>query len=152
MPSTDKRIDPFRAFNFTVSFTGLTVASFSEVMGLTADRDPVDYREGTDPVNINRKLTGLSKVTPLNFKRGYSPDDTLWQWYARILLGADERYNGSVVLMNEAHKAVLSWNFENAWISKIEGPSLKASGNEVAIEGMELVHEGLMLELVNTPS
>lgn len=145
--ATDKRIDPFRGFNFRVQFIGLTVASFSEVSGLMADGDTADYREGTDPVNTVRKLTGLRKYTTINFKRGYTHDDLLWKWYARIANGADERYHGSVILMNEAHKDVMRWNFENAFVNKMEGPGLKASGNEVAIETLDLVHEGLMLEL-----
>ncbi len=49
--------------------------------------------------------------------------------------------------MNEAREPVLRWHAENAWVNKIEGPSLKASGNEIAMESVELVHEGLTLEL-----
>jgi phage tail-like protein len=144
---TDKRIDPFRGFNFRVEFIGLGVASFSEVSGLTADGDTADYREGTDPVNSVRRLPALRKYLMLKFVRGQTADDSLWRWYARIANGVNERYNGSVILMNEAHRDVMRWNFENAFINKMEGPTLKASANEVAIETMEVVHEGLMLEL-----
>lgn len=147
---TDVRIDPFRGFNFRVEIDGLTVAAFSEVSGLTADGDPVEYREGTDPVNNVRKLVGLRKYANLMFKRGYVQDDTLWQWYQRIANGQPDRRNGSVVLMNEAHQDVMRWNFENAWINKIEGPGLNATSNEVAVESMELVHEGLTFELEST--
>ena len=145
--ATDTRKDPFRGFNFRVEIDGLTVAAFSEVSGLTADGDPADYREGTDPDNWVRKLTGLRKFVNIVLKRGYTQDDTLWQWYQRIAQGLPDRRNGSVVLMNEAHRDVMRWNFQNAWINKIEGPGLKASGNEISIESMELCHEGLMLEL-----
>lgn len=144
---TDVRIDPFRGFNFRVEIDGFTVAAFSEVSGLTAEGDPVDYREGNDPVNNVRKLTGLRKYANLMFKRGYTPDNTLWQWYQRIANGEPDRRNGSVVLMNEAHRDVMRWNFENAWINKIEGPGLNATSNEVAVESMELCHEGLTFEL-----
>jgi phage tail-like protein len=144
---TDTRTDPFRGFNFRVEIDGITTGSFSEVSGLTAEGDAVDYREGTDAVNNVRKLQGMRKYTALVFKRGYVKDDELWQWYTRIASGQDDRRNGSVILRNEAHKDVMRWNFENAWINKIEGPALKASGNEVAIESMELVHEGLTFEL-----
>jgi phage tail-like protein len=81
------------------------------------------------------------------FKRGYVQDNSLWQWYQQIANGENVRRNGSVILMNEAHADVMRWNFENAWPNKIEGPGLKATGNEVAIESLELVHEGLTLEL-----
>jgi phage tail-like protein len=144
---TDTRIDPFRGFNFRVEIDGLPVAAFSEVSGLTAEGDAVDYREGTDPVNNVRKLVGLRKYANLMFKRGFTPNTTLWDWYGRIAAGQPDRRNGSVVLQNEAHRDVMRWNFENAWINKIEGPGLNASNNEVAIESMELCHEGLTFEL-----
>ena len=98
---TDTRTDPFRGFNFRVEIDGLPVAAFSEVSGLTAEGDPVDYREGTDPINTVRKLVGLRKYANLMFKRGYVQDTALWQWYKRIANGEADRRNGSVVLMNE---------------------------------------------------
>lgn len=148
--ATSIRIDPFRTFNFEVSFIGLTIASFSEISGIAADGDVVEYREGNERFNHVRRMPGLRKNGNLMMKRGYTPDDRLWQWYARIANGANERYGGSIVLLNEAHVAVMRWNFVNAWINKIDGPMLKAAGNEVAIESMDLVHEGLMLELEAT--
>jgi len=145
--ATDTRNDPFRGFNFRVEIDGIGVGGFSEVSGLTADGDPTDYREGTDPFNNVRKLVALRKFPVIVFKAGKVKDDTWWRWYVRISNGEPDRRNGSVVLQNEAHKDVMRWNFENAWINKIEGPALKAAGNEVAIESMELCHEGLTLEL-----
>jgi phage tail-like protein len=143
----DTRTDPFRGFNFRVEIDGFRVAGFSEVSGLTADGDSVDYREGTDPINTVRKLAALRKTHPLMCKRGYIQDTTYWDWYQRIADGAVDRRNGSIVLLNEAHTPVMRWNFSNGWINKIEGPGLNASHNEVAIENMEIVHEGLTFEL-----
>jgi phage tail-like protein len=148
MPATDARLDPFRGFNFRVEIDGLAPASFMEVSGLTMDRDSVDYREGTEP-NIVRKLPGLSKITALVFKRGYVQDKTLWDWYQRIMDGTIDRRNGTVVLMNEAHQDVMAWTFVNAWPTKIEGPSFSATDNKVAVESMELQHEGLRIELLS---
>jgi len=148
--ATDTRKDPFRGFNFRVDIDGIGTGSFSEVTGLTADGDAVDYREGTDAINNVRKLQGLRKFPMIVMKRGYIQDDELWSWYERIHNGQDDRRNGSVVLYNEQRVPVMRWHFENAWINKIEGPSLKAAGNEVAIESMELVHEGLSFELEPT--
>lgn len=145
--ATDTRTDPYRGFNFRVEIEGIDVAAFSEVSGLMKERDIVEYRDGTDAANTVRKLMGLGKDGNLVFKRGCIQDDTFWRWYTRIANGEPDRRNGSVVLLNEGHRAVMRWNFENAWVNKLEGPSLKASGNEVAIESMELCHEGLTLEL-----
>jgi len=144
--ATDTRKDPFRGFNFLVEIDGVTSASFSEVSGVAADGDTVEYREGTDAINSVRKLPGLRKFTNIVCKRGYTTNDDLWRWYQRIYDGQDDRRDGTITLLNEERKAVMHWNFTKAWPNKILGPSLKATGNEVAIEEMELVHETLSFE------
>lgn len=145
--ATDKRNDPFRGFNFSVQIDGVARAAFSEVSGLTAEGDATDYREGTDLQQNVRKLVGLRKYTNITLKRGYTQDGSLWAWYTNIMNGQPDRRNVTIVLMNEARKEVMRWHAENAWINKIEGPALKAAGNEVAVESVELVHEGLTIEL-----
>jgi phage tail-like protein len=144
--ATDQRNDPYRGFNFVLEIDKVPKGAFSEVGGLTADGDAVDYREGTDLQPNVRKLTGLRKYVNITLKRGYSQDRTLWQWHQNIANGIDDRRNVTVVLLNERREAVLRWHAENAWINKIEGPALKASSNDVAMESLELVHEGLTLE------
>lgn len=143
---TGTRIDPFRAFNFRVEIDGLTVGSFSEVSGLTSEGDAVDYREGTDFALTVRKLVGLRKYMNIVLKRGYTTNDELWNWFRNINNGVADRRNGSIILMDEERNDVLRWSFENAWINKIEAPTFNATANEVAIESVELVHEGLLLE------
>lgn len=141
------RDDPFPHSNFRVEIDGLTVASFSEVSGLVAEGGSIDYREGTDRTNTVRKLMGLQTYTPIVLKRGSTQNKELWTWFLNIVNGARDRRNGSIILMDEARNDVLRWNFVNAWPTKVEGPSLNAANNEVAMESMELVHEGLAIEL-----
>src|SRR5688572_11096657 len=144
--ATGERRDPFRAFNFQLVIDGVPLGAFSEVSGLTAEGDAVDYREGTDLAANVRKLPGLRKYTNITLKRGYTQDKSLWTWFANITNGIADRRDVTIVLMNEQRQPVLRWHAESAWINKIEGPSFKASGNEVAMESVELVHEGLTLE------
>lgn len=144
--ATGERRDPYRSFNFEVIVDGVRSA-FSECSGLTADGDAVDYREGTDMQPNVRKLMGLRKYTNLTLKRGYTQDNSLWQWYTNIANGIADRRNVTITLMNEERKAVIRWHAENAWINKIEGPGFKASSNEVSVESVDLVHEGLTMEL-----
>lgn len=146
MPN-DQRIDPYRGYNFVLEIDNIPRGAFAEVGGLSAEGDAVDYREGSDLQSNVRKLCGLRKYTNITLKRGYTADKSLWQWYMNIVNGVQDRRNVTIVLMNEAREAVLRWNAEAAWINKIEGPALKASGNEVAMESVELVHEGLTLEM-----
>ena len=105
----------------------------------------VDYRDGTDVVRSRPQAPGLRKFPNITLKRGYTTNRELWDWYRNIANGISDRRNGSIILMNEAHQDVLRWNFENAWINKIDGPSFNATANEVAIETVELVHEGVTL-------
>lgn len=144
--ATDARNDPYRGFNFVIEIDNVARGGFAEAGGLTAEGDSVDYREGTDLQSNVRKLPGLRKYTNITLKRGYTQDKTLWQWYTNIANGVDDRRNVTLVLLNERREAVLRWHAENAWINKIEGPALKAASNDVSMESVELVHEGLTLE------
>ncbi len=144
---TGERTDPYRAFNFRIEIDGLEAGSFSECSGLSSEGDAVDYREGTDIPLTLRKLVGLRTYTNLTLKRGYTQNAELWNWHSNIVNGVPDRRNGSIILMDEERNDVMRWNFENGWINKIEGPSLNASGNEVAIESAEIIHEGLTFEL-----
>ncbi len=144
--ATDDRNDPYRAYNFVLEIDNIPTGAFSEAGGLTAEGDSTDYREGSDLQPSVRKLMGLRKYTNITLKRGYSQDRSLWQWYMNVLNGLADRRSVTIVLLNERREAVLRWNAENAWINKIEGPTLNATSNDVAMESVELVHEGLTLE------
>lgn len=145
MPATGSRNDPYAGFNFLVEIENVTVAGFHEVSGLTTETDAIDYRNG-DEENIVRKLPGLKKVMPIALKRGYTDSIELWEWRKKVLDGVTERQSGSIVLLDEARQPVLRWNFREGWPSKWEGPSLNAKNNEVAIEALEIQHEGLVLD------
>jgi phage tail-like protein len=149
MATADRR-DPYRSFNFQLEIEGVPLGAFSEVSGLTAEGDAVDYREGTDKHNQVRKLPGLRKGSNITLKRGYTQDLSLWRWYMSVANGDPDRIirrDVTIVLLNERREPVLRWHADNAWVNKIEGPSFKASGNEVAMESVELVHEGLTVEM-----
>lgn len=146
MPTGERR-DPYRTFNFQLEIDGVPLGAFSEVSGLTAEGDAVDYREGTDASPSVRKLTGLRKYPNITLKRGYTQDKSLWQWHQNIVNGVPDRRDVTIILLNEQRIPVLRWHAESAWINKIEGPSFKAAGNEIAMESVELVHEGLSIEM-----
>jgi phage tail-like protein len=134
--------DPFASFNFKLEIEGITVAGFSEVTGLNQESNVIDYREGQEPITP-RKLPGLNKFGNITLKRGISPDLSVYNWRKTVTDGDIERRNASVVLHNEKHEEVVRWNLVNAWPSKYVGPDLKANANEVAIETVELTHEGV---------
>lgn len=139
------RNDPYGAFNFIVEIDGLAVAGFSECSGLTAETTVIEYREGNEKAGV-RKLAGLTKFAPIILKRGITKERDLWNWYKNIINGNTDRRNGSIVLLGNDHTPVARWNFTDGWPAKWEGPHLKAKGNEVAIETLEIEHEGLEYE------
>lgn len=146
MAETGDRNDPFSAFNFLVEIDNVTMAGFSECSGLTAETDPIEYRNGDEDITV-RKLPGLKKFTNITLKRGFTNAAELWEWRKTVLDGRTERQSGSIVLLNEAREEALRYNFTEGWPCKWEGPSLNAKNNEVAIETLEICHEGLELEV-----
>jgi phage tail-like protein len=141
--------DPFRAFDFELQVDDVALGGFSECTGLAAGGAAVDYREGTDLSPSIRKLAGLRKYAAVVLKRGYVQDQSLWAWYQSIVDGAPARRSVTIVVRNEERKPVLRWHADGVWLNKIEGPSFNASANEVAIESVELLHEGLTREEVD---
>ena len=142
--ATGDRKDPFAVFNFMVDIDGME-AVFSECSGLSTDTDAIEYRTG-EADNTVSKIPGLKKFTNITLKRGMTRDLALWEWRKTVMDGVTERKSGSITLLNEAREAVLRWNFKEGWPTKWEGPSMNATGNEIAIETLEIVHEGLELE------
>jgi phage tail-like protein len=144
MPETGSRNDPFSAFNYLVVIDGVTTAGFSECSGINTETDPIEYRNGNEDITV-RKLPGLKKFGNITLKRGYTNSRELWDWRKKVMDGKTERKSGSVVLLNEARQPALTWNFREAWPRKWEGPSFNAKNNEVAIETLEIVCEGVEL-------
>jgi phage tail-like protein len=141
MPVGDRN-DPYRSFNFLVEIDGITRAGFRECAGLDTSQDPIDYREGTDLLTT-RRLPGLNKYANISLKWGITDDTELWDWRKAAMDGTVQRKNGSIVLLDETGTEKLRWNFREGWPTKWTGPTFNATGNEVAIETLEIVHEGL---------
>jgi phage tail-like protein len=143
MPTGDRR-DPYSAFNFLVEVEGVTVAGFTECSGLVNETEVIDDRLGNEGIT-RRRLPGLVKYNNIVLKRGFTNSTELWDWRKKVVDGKTQRQSGSVVLLDEARQPALRWNFREGWPAKLEGPTLNAKNNEVAIETMEIVHEGLVM-------
>jgi phage tail-like protein len=140
MPAPQRK-DPYKAFNFLVEIDGVAVAAFSEVSGLESETAVIEYRTGSD--GTLRKLPGLTKFANLVLRRGITQDRDLWNWRQAVVTGDVQRRNGSVILLDDQRNEVVRWNFAAGWPCKWQGPALNAKNNEVAIETLEIAHEGL---------
>jgi phage tail-like protein len=144
MATTGSRNDPFHGFSFLVEIDSITRGAFRECSGLDTTTDPVDYREGADAPHV-RKLPGLTKYSNISLKRGITLDQELWEWRQKVVDGKMEeaRKHGSIILLNEKGEKKLRWDFIDGWPTKWTGPSFNATSNDVAIETLEIVHEGI---------
>jgi phage tail-like protein len=118
---------------------------FRSVGGLSAETEVVDYREG-GVADFTRKLPGRTKWPNLVLKRGFSADRQLWDWHQTVVAGKPVLRSGSILVYDEEGALVRTFKFKNGWPCKWEGPELDASKNEVAIETIEIAHEGIELE------
>ena len=141
------RNDPYGAFNFIVEIDGLdanAVAGFMEVSGLEAEVGVIEYREGGDPTVV-RKLPGLRKYSNITLKRGYTDSRALYEWWKETVDGQTHRRNGSIILLNETREPAVRFNFLQGWPCRYSGPHFDAQLGAVAIETLEICHEGLQL-------
>ena len=137
---------PIPVFHFQVDWGGTKLA-FSEVSGLNIETQVIEYRDGLSPQYSTIKMPGLQKDNNITLKRGvFKSDGEFYEWWNTAQLNTIERRDITISLLDEAHEPVTTWKIKNAWPTKVEGPSLKADGNEVAIESMEVVHEGMTIE------
>ncbi|RDC62677.1 phage tail protein [Adhaeribacter pallidiroseus] len=137
---------PLPVFHFRVEWGG-TKVGFSEVSGLTQEVQLIEYREGSSPDYSTIKMPGLHKFNNITLKRGIAKgDNEFFTWLNSVQLNTVERRNLTISLLNENHEPVMSWKARNCWPVKVEGPGLKANGNEVAVESIEIAHEGITLE------
>ncbi|MEL6655239.1 MAG: phage tail protein [Bacteroidota bacterium] len=144
---------PLPKFHFQVEWGG-TKIGFTEVSGLDVETEVIEYRHGASPEYNKTKQPGLTKYSNITMKRGtFQSDNEYYDWWKETRMFQEGNSTGSlyrrdltISLLNESHEPIIVWKVKNAWPTKIQTTDLKADGNEVAIESMELVHEGLTVQ------
>ena len=138
---------PLPKFYFMVDWGSQTNIPFQEVSGLDIEAQPINYRHGNSPVFSEINMPGIVKNSNVTMKKGvFAKDNQFWDWYAKIKMNTIERQNVVIKLLDEGGNPTMTWTLNNAWPTKISSTDLKSDGNEVAIESIELAHEGLTIE------
>ena len=136
---------PMPKFYFQVKWDS-AVMSFEEVSGLDVEAQPIEYRHGDSPVYSTIKMPGLKKYSNVTMKKGvFKGDNKFWDWFNKIKMNTIQRVPVTISLLDESGKPTMVWTLANAWPTKITGTDLKAQGNEVSIETIEIAHEGLTI-------
>ena len=143
---------PFKKYNYEVQIDGIKVAGFSEISAPDITVDPIEYREGNFPVLNAGKQPGIVKYGNVTLKWGLTTDTSLYKWLNEAELGGGAditKIQKTVVisLHDDKQKEIAKWTIINAWPTKYTAPDLNATANEVAIEQLELVHEGITRDL-----
>lgn len=137
---------PIVKFHFQVEWGG-TKIGFTEVSGLDITTEVIEYRDGASPEYSKVKMPGQRKFSNITLKRGtFAGDNEFYTWFNTVSLNQIERRPLTISLLNENHEPVVVWKVKNAWPTKITPTDLKADGNEVALEALELAHEGLTIQ------
>ncbi|MFC5468661.1 phage tail protein [Cohnella suwonensis] len=130
------------AFRFVVELDNMLVAGFSEVFGLETQIEYEEIREGGVNGYVHRLPKGVRNAS-IVLKRGLSSSQELWNWYSQATLGKVTRKSGSIILYKQDGAELCRWNFFDAYPTKWSGPSLNAASSDVAIETIELAHNGI---------
>lgn len=137
---------PLSKFHFQVEWGG-TKIGFTEISGLDSELEVIEYRQGASPEYSKIKMPGMRKYSNITMKRGmFQGDNEYYEWLNSVQLNTIERRDITISLLNQDHEPIVIWKVRNAFPTKVQSTDLKADGNEVAIESMEIVHEGLSIQ------
>ena len=134
--------DPYMAYNFAVEIGGVVVGGFSEVSGLSSEIELESYQEG----GLNDFVHKFPKHTTypnLVLSRGLVNIDLFYIWYKATSQGWIQQLNGTILLLNDQQIPVMWWTFKKAYPVKWQGPTFNASSDAIAVEKIELVHQGI---------
>lgn len=139
---------PIPVFQYMVEIDGIDSMAFSEVSGLNIEVEAITYKDGMSHKEGNKYMPGNRTAINMTLKKGITKgSDELYQWINNISLNTVDKRNVRVHLMTpDGVDAVISWKIENAFPTKLEGPSFSATSNEVAIESIELMADFLSIE------
>jgi phage tail-like protein len=156
--TTASRVDPYASFQFSVEIEGKSVASFSECGGLEMNVKFEEVREGGVNEFVHR-LPGRVEYGNLVLRRGYVPADgnteglsEFFRWCLTALNRPGspvQRRDITVTLMSSfGGKRIHSWVFQSCYPVKWSGPSFRTADNSIAIESLELAHQGLQIQSI----
>jgi phage tail-like protein len=147
MPRRD--IDPYGNFRFVLEIENITAGGFSECAGLQMEVKAFEYKEGGNN-KTTLKFPEHASYGNVTLKRGVTLSIELIDWQLQISqAGLKDRHavrrNLAIILRDEAGRDVRRWNLIRAFPVKWTGPDLKANASEIAIESLEIAHEGIQI-------
>ncbi len=146
MASTGQRKDPLVSFSFGVDIQGTVVGTFRECSGMGSETELIETKESERGRLLYKKIPGALKWENISLKRGITDNMDIWRWRKQVEQGDvnGARKDGSVIMFDQSHNEVARWNFISGWPRKVSGPTFNAQSNEIGVEELEIVHEGII--------
>lgn len=146
-------------FNFTIrlietakpasaivgTFNPPIAGGFNECGGLEATMAVDEWREGGRNDAVLR-FPGRITHPNIRLRRGLAVSEELWKWHEQFILGKGKRRDGVIELLNDGGDTVRTWRFRRGLPVRWAGPALNATASAVAVEELEIVHEGLFVQ------
>lgn len=141
------RQDPLRNFRYRLEIDNILQAGFAEVAIGALSNEPIEYREGDEVRTTVRKLNGLTKYENVTLKWGITDSTELADWHQLVVDGTtpldDARRSVIIRLQDEAGQDKAAWELTKAWPCKYDPTDLDGKGNGIAIDALDLCHEGI---------
>jgi len=139
--------DPLVAVNYRLELEEKLVGYFTEVSGIGSESEVVEHKVVDDQGNpIVQKIPGRLEWTNVVLKRGVTSNMQLWEWRRLVEEGKvqDARKNVSITMMDQNYQDVAQWEFTDAWPCRITAPDFYSNSNDIAVEEIEIVSEGML--------
>ena len=146
MAKATRESDALVGWQFVLEVNKLPVGYFSEIDGIGSETEIIEHKTlDKNGVEVIQKIPGRLKWNDVTLKRGITNSLAIYEWRTLVELGKmkDARLNCTIKMKDRDYSDAAEWTFDNAWPSKVSGPSLRADSTEVGIEEMTLVHEGM---------
>ncbi len=141
--------DPLVGFMFRLDIGDKLAGFFTECGGIGSENEVIDHKVvDTIGHEIIRKIPGRLKWNDVTLKRGITSNMQIYDWRQTVVEGdtTGARTNCSIHMLDREYNDLAVWNFTNAWPSKVSGPAIKSDSNEIGIEEVTIVHEGMERE------
>jgi phage tail-like protein len=136
---------PLAKYNFEVEIEGFSRIGFTEVSGLDIETEAIEYRDGAFVEPSKIQIPGMKKYGTVTAKRGMiSGDNNIFEWFQTILDPTNRR-DVQITLLDEVREPIFVWVVSNAFVTKIASTDMKADGNEIAIESMEIKGDSITI-------
>ena len=146
MASIGQRKDPLVSFSFYVEIQGVVTGTFRECSGLGSETELIETKESDKGKLRYMKVPGALKWENISLKRGVTDSMDIYKWRKQVEEGKvnEARKDGSIVMYDQSNNEVARWNFRSGWPRKVSGPTFNAQSNEIGVEELEIVHEGII--------